>query len=145
MCTLGGWGIGYLVGEGIIFTTPVIWWINILKFFVQLPLLWICCGGTAGWCTPERRRTVPQEETKAAAALARTVGEGEDAGVTVDADVYWNRGRTLKWDPIQLKTSHKAACERGFFIESDSIALRSEAIRYGEACVPCTDYCNALF
>jgi Na+/melibiose symporter-like transporter len=103
VCTLGGWGIGYLVGEGIVFTTPVIWWINILKFFVQLPLLWICCGGTAGWCTPERRRTVPQEEKKAAAALARTVGEGEDAGVTVDADVYWNRGRTLKWDPKEGK------------------------------------------
>jgi hypothetical protein len=44
--TLGGWGIGYLVGEGIIFTTPVIWWVNILKFFIQLPLLLICCGAS---------------------------------------------------------------------------------------------------
>ena len=103
VATLGGWGIGYLVGEGIFFTTPVIWWINILKFGIQLPLLLICCGGTAGCCTPERRRTIPPEEKKAAEALVKVVAHGEDVGVNNDAGILWNRARTLRWDTAEQR------------------------------------------
>jgi Na+/melibiose symporter-like transporter len=100
VCTLVGWGIGWMIGEGIFFTTQVIWWLNILKFAAQMPLLMIACGGTAGCCTPERKRVVSREEKKAQKALQVQLGSGSDesVGVVKDAGVMWNRSRTMRWD-----------------------------------------------
>jgi hypothetical protein len=53
---------------------------NILKFLVQFPLLIIACGGTAGCCTPERRRVVSREERRAGRALALRLGPDADHG-----------------------------------------------------------------
>jgi Na+/melibiose symporter-like transporter len=109
-CTLVGWGIGWMIGEGIFFTTEVIWWLNILKFGFQMPVLMIACGGTAGCCTPERKRVASREEKKAAKALiAKLAGanadgsssSGQSVGVVKDAGVLWNRSRTMRWDRRQ--------------------------------------------
>ena len=70
VCTLIGWGIGWLIGEGVV-SHRLIWWLNILKFGAQLPLLMLACGGTAGGCTPERRRVVSPQERRASAELAK--------------------------------------------------------------------------
>ena len=104
VCTLGGWGIGIYVGEHAAELTAVLWWINILKFGVQLPLLMIACGGRAGCCTRERKRTPTTREKRLVKAREemRATGDyrlGSGGRVHVDSDgFFWNESRTARWD-----------------------------------------------
>eukprot|EP01043_Picozoa_sp_COSAG02_P037575 COSAG02_NODE_2831_length_7935_cov_5.630296_3_plen_628_part_00 len=110
ICTLGGWGIGIYVGEHAEALTATLWWINILKFGVQLPLLMIACGGTAGCCTPERKRTLSARERQQEQAMKVINEQSNDEGagyrprrgighIHVDSDgLFWNETRTARWD-----------------------------------------------
>ena len=78
-----GNGVGYMVGQKIFFTDEMIWLIVVGMFFFQIPLLMLACGGTAGWCTPERRKAQP-------------------ANAVADSP-FVTKDKSKIWDPLQVR------------------------------------------
>ena len=137
LSSLAGWGIGFYVGEHAAALTDLIWWVNIVKFAFQLPLLMVACGGTAGCCTPERKRALTsrekkQEEVQKALTEAgdyRVAGGGR---VHIDSDgIIWNTQRTARWD--QKKAHWVAASPPSRFtaaMRDFSSAFREPAFKW---------------
>jgi MFS family permease len=80
VCTLLGFGVGWLLGEGVVFTDTLLWRINVAMWAVDLPILLIACNAEAGCWMPEY---LPKGGTAAAAAAppaspaaARTASAG---------------------------------------------------------------------
>lgn len=147
ICTLGGWGIGIYVGEHADALTDTLWWVNILKFGVQLPLLMIACGGTAGCCTPERKRTVSARERQQEQAMKEITDQSSAEGaagyrpsrgighIHVDSDgLFWNETRTARWDRaagVWVKSTPPGYCARAARTLQDfSSAFREPAFKW---------------
>lgn len=95
VCTVLGFGVGWLLGEGIFFTDDMLWKINIFMWGLDMPFFLIACNGEAGLWKPEHLSEPLPEKAEAGGGICRRLCGGPRRMVGDFVDSF--RFPTYKW------------------------------------------------
>ena len=84
-----GFGVGWMLGEGIFFTDDMLWKINIFMWGIDMPFFLIACNGEAGCWKPEHLTTPDEgpssaDQSKSPAGLSKTDSKPSTPKAVVD-------------------------------------------------------------
>ena len=74
VCTVIGFGVGWMLGEQIFFTDDMLWKLNIFMWGLDMPFFLIACNGTAGCWTSEH---LPDDGLESEEGLGSSASEDE--------------------------------------------------------------------
>jgi len=98
VCTVLGFGVGWMLGEGIFFTDTMLWRINIVMWGLDMPFFLIACNGEAGLWKPEHLPAASKPESEPEVASKKNDGSGGGSCQTmVGSFVESFRYPTYKW------------------------------------------------